>query len=440
MAATDGLSELARSVLERVSAALPSGPIVVALSGGADSAVAAWAAALCSDEVRVVHVDHGFAASLTLADAARAVASRLELEIDEVAVQVPPGASPEGHARDVRQQALIDSLKMPETLVSGHTADDQAETILGNVIRGTGTSGLAGIPPRRDEWVRPLLQVTRDETRRLAAELGLPFVDDPQNDDLSLRRNQLRHQLIPHLEDRFNPQLRPALRRLGYAAAADDRLLEHYAASAPVVTTGAGDTTVPAALVQTMPPAVATRVVRRALRRARGPHGGSSDEIEAVLAVAGGALPSVTLGDGLEASREGPLVVLHHGPHGPAAPIDLVIGGITEFGSWCVTATAAAPPQPRPLGRSIALLNADALVAPVLRPVAEGESIEMADGHKEVRRALAEAGVPARLRIGWPVVVVGGEIAWLVAVRPATWAMAKADSADLIRLTANRSC
>ncbi|MDH3425688.1 MAG: tRNA lysidine(34) synthetase TilS, partial [Acidimicrobiia bacterium] len=312
--------------------------------------------------------------------------------------------------------------------------------ILGNVIRGTGTSGLAGIPPRRDGWVRPLLGVTRDETRRLATELGLPFVDDPQNDDLSLRRNQLRHQLIPHLEDRFNPQLRPALRRLGYAAAADDRLLERYAATAPVVTTGAGDTTVPAALVQTMPPAVATRVVRRALRRARGPHGGSSDEIEAVLAVAGGALPSVTLGDGLEASREGPLVVLHHGPHSPAAPIDLVIGGTTEFGSWCVTATAVAPPQPRPLGRSIAVLNADALTALVLRPAGEGESIEMADGHKEVRRALAEAGVPARLRIGWPVVDDGGRIAWLVAVRPAAWAMANEHSADLIRLTANLSC
>ena len=440
MAATDGLSALGRSVLDRASAELPQGSIVVALSGGADSAVAAWVSALNRDAVRTVHVHHGLAASASLAAAARAVASKLGLEMDEVSVEVPPGASPEGQARMVRHQALVDSLKPSETLVSGHTADDQAETILGNIVRGTGATGLGGIAPSRGRWVRPLLAIDRDETRRLAGELGLPFIDDPQNDDLSLRRNQLRRELIPHLEDRFNPQFRSAIRRLGSAAATDDELLEAQAARAPVVTTSAGDTTVPAALLQTMPTALATRVIRLALRRARGPHGGTFDEVEAVLAVGTGQPPSVTLGDGLEASREGPLVVLHRGPHAQPAPVGLEIGGLAEFGAWCVAATPVVRPHPRPLGGGIAIVDGDVLVAAVVRPCAEGESIEIAGGHKEVRRTLAEAGVPPRLRIGWPVVDVGGNIAWLVGVRPAAWAMATSQTASLVRLAADRSC
>ena len=440
MAAANGLSTLARSVCERVSAALPDGAAVVALSGGADSAVAAWVCAQSAEEVRAVHVDHGLPDSPALVQAARAVASKLGIDMDVVSVQVPQGASPEGQARTVRHQALNDSIKATETLVSGHTADDQAETILGNVLRGTGPSGLSGIPFERDGWARPMLAVTRAETRALASELGLPYLDDPQNEDLSLRRNQLRHELIPQLEASFNPQLRSALRRLGDAAGADDDTLERAAARVPVAFSSAAETSVPAAVLQTLPRAVATRVVRAALRQARGPHGGSFEEVETVLAVASGAQSSATLGEALQASREGALVVLHHGARATPAPIDLELDGTTQFGPWCLTATAMNPPQPRPIGNSIAVLNADEILAPVVRPAAEGESIEIGGGHKGVRRALAEAGVPARRRSGWPVVDVGGKIAWLVAVRPAPWAMATVETDGLLRISAEEEC
>ena len=93
-------------------------------------------------------------------------------------------------------------------ILLGHTADDQAETVLGNLLRSAGTRGLSGIRPQRDRFVRPLLEVSRSETRRLAALLDLPFVDDPQNDDLSIRRNRLRTETIPALAATYNPSPR----------------------------------------------------------------------------------------------------------------------------------------------------------------------------------------------------------------------------------------
>lgn len=441
MAAAGGLSELAKSVLETVGKGLPSEDLVIALSGGADSAVAAWAVQRLGDEVRAIHVDHGLAASDELRQAARAVATALAIELDVVTVEVPPGPSAEDQARRVRHQALLDGLKLSERLVSGHTADDQAETILGNVIRGTGAAGLGGIPAMRGRWVRPLLSVRRRETRALARELGLPFADDPQNSDLTLRRNHIRHELIPHLEAEYNPDVAATLLRTGQLAVDDDRQLEAWAANIPVHIASSGVVSVPAAALVTLSKPVASRVARHAIRAAGGPYAGSYREVAAVLAVAAADPPSVSLADALQVSREGAMVVLHGTPLPPPVPVPLQLEGSTDFDGFTIVSRIVASPQPRPLAGAVALLDASALErGAVVRSVGHGERIDMVNGHKGVRKTLAEAGVPSRLRSGWPVVVVDEKVAWVVGVRPAAWAMPSSDSARLVRLELERPC
>jgi tRNA(Ile)-lysidine synthase len=114
----------------------------------------------------------------------------------------------------------------------GHTRDDQAETILHRIVRGTGPRGLAGIAARRAlsdsaTLVRPLLDISRTEIRAYLAEIGQPFRDDASNADLSRTRARLRHDLLPRLAAEYNPKVAEALVRLGGLAAASERSIRH---------------------------------------------------------------------------------------------------------------------------------------------------------------------------------------------------------------------
>ena len=142
----------------RARADLPPGSLLVALSGGADSAVLAWAAVAASDTVRAVFVDHRLDASDQLRAAATSIAAQLGITLDVVEAPIERTApSFEDAARAARYDALQAAAKPDELILTGHTADDQAETVLGHFLRGAGAAGLAGIPIRRGQIVRPLL-------------------------------------------------------------------------------------------------------------------------------------------------------------------------------------------------------------------------------------------------------------------------------------------
>lgn len=422
MALSDRLSTLAHSVLDRARPGLPNGSVVVALSGGADSAVCAWVAVTAGRPVRALHVEHGLPASADMAAAARRVAATLEIAIDEVVVDVGSGASAEGRARDARYRALEEAAKPDESLISGHTADDQAETVLGHLLRGAGAGGLAGIPPRRGRWFRPLLGVTRSETRQLADELGLPYRDDPANLDPRHRRNRIRTDLVPYLETEYNPALRKTLLRSAQLLADDDIELEKLAVKVPI-REEAGAFLLPAPLLATLPLAVASRAVRRGLRAARGPHAGLADEVYAVVALTTSATGSVSLAGGLQATREGPWVALHGPTPATPGPAPLNVPGSVEFGPWTISAdNVDVTPVTVPGGR-VAVLDGDVVGARLeVRPAAPGERIDINAGTKKVATVLSEAGVAPRLRPGWPIAFAHGMIAWIGGIRTAAWA------------------
>jgi tRNA(Ile)-lysidine synthase len=387
--------ELRRRVLSRV----PPGAITVALSGGADSAVLAWAVAE-RDDVKTLTVDHGLAGSPPLVAAARQIARRLGLRHEVVAVT--PRSLSEGDLRTVRLAAL--EAGSVGWILTGHTADDQAETVLGNLLRGAGPGGLAGIPVRRGRFVRPLLDVRRQETRHLAAELDLPFADDPQNDDPGVRRNRIRGVTLPALTEEYNPRLTEALGRTAAVAAADDAALEQRAAAVPVRRDEEA-VLIPASALVTLPAAVAARVVRRALRILLGEHAGDATAIAAALAAAAGGGVG-TLRGGLDARREGPWLAIAGPPLPPPAAVTLSLTAPTRFGPWIIA--------PHPGGVMIPLTG-----PAVVRAVRPGDRIPMEAGSKLVSEALREAGIPPRLRGRWPVAEDHGRIAWLVGVRVA---------------------
>ena len=418
------MSSAADALAARVRARLPEAPVIVALSGGADSAVLAWAVSCSADQARAVSVDHGLVGSAGLMEAAASIAAVLGLPHRIVVAE--PSAASETALRETRYAALTAAADNAEIVLTGHTLDDQAETVLGNVLRGTGTAGLGGIPASRGRFRRPLLDVPGSELRHLATELGLPFVDDPQNTDPTVRRNRLRHETIPTLADRFNPRLVEALGRLASSAGADDAELEIRAVKVPL-TRREGAVLVPAASLATLPEAIAVRVARRALREARGPHPGTTDEIVAVLEAVQGVATAIR--GGVDVRREGPWVVLV--VEEPVIPEATEMGVESEvtFGDWVVTSEAGS----QSIGRfGVTIMRPDRLV---VRTAPADERIAIVGGSKRVGDALAEAGVPRRVRPRWPVLEADGTIAWIAGVRAAP----VTPGAPLITIRARRS-
>lgn len=213
------------------------GRILLAVSGGADSVALLRGTVEVAEAGRVepvvAHLDHGLREeSADDAACVRALAGSLGLEChverrDVAALAEERGTGLEETARDVRYEFLRATAEHTgcEAVALAHTADDQAETVLHHVLRGTGLAGLRGMPRERplgDRWriVRPLLDVTRAEVEAYLGEIGQDFREDGSNADERFTRNRLRSRLLPLLETEFNPNVRTALLRL--AKQADD--------------------------------------------------------------------------------------------------------------------------------------------------------------------------------------------------------------------------
>lgn len=310
MAAPRRLKELADAINQR--ARLPEEPHVVALSGGADSAALAFIADRASStKPRCVHVHHGLAASERLAEAAGDIAQMLEMACDVVSVDVPEGSSPEAMARDARYQALESAVTRDENLLLGHTRNDQAETVLLNLIRGAGLRGLSGMPYQRtSQMCRPFLNVTRDETRELATLRGLPFVDDPTNTDLSLRRNFVRLELIPRMEE-LNPNLVDSLARTAEHVRGDSEFLDHLR-PAPIFTDGK-TARVATGILLTLDPPLRARAVAALVGSFRERDAITAAELARVEEVLSGASAGAELEGGLTVAKRGAYLVVAPG-------------------------------------------------------------------------------------------------------------------------------
>jgi len=320
MAGPDPAVAAARLAVRRSLTDLPPQPVLVACSGGADSlallAATVFESRGCPWTVVGVTVDHALQDGS--AERARSVAAQMaELGADEtVTIRVSveaPGMGPEAAARQARYAALSEAAERlgAERVLLGHTRDDQAETVLLGLTRGSGGRSIAGMRRRYTEgrtWFeRPLLDLTRHETERACRAQGITWWEDPHNDDPRFTRSRLRRRVLPVLEEELGPGVSAALARTADLLQQDLAALEELADDAfeQLRTDDGGLDT---ARLETQPPAIVTRVLRLA-------------------ALAAGAAPA-----DLSKGHVGALVELMQRRHasGPAAQVQLP-GSVTAY-------------------------------------------------------------------------------------------------------------
>lgn len=221
----------------------PGGLVLVACSGGADSLALAAAVAFEAPKTGLraggVVIDHGLQAG-SAAVAASVLATMAGLGLDpqlSVGVSVagpgdqPGYPGPEAAAREARYAALEKAAAETgaKAILLGHTLDDQAETVLLGLARGSGARSLAGMPASTGRYLRPLLGLRRAETRAACAALGLKPWDDPQNADDAFSRARVRHELLPQLEAALGPGVAEGLARTAKLLRADADVLDELA-------------------------------------------------------------------------------------------------------------------------------------------------------------------------------------------------------------------
>jgi len=305
---------------------LPQGSaVVIGLSGGSDSV----ALTLILRELAryggfsiaaLAHLNHRIRPGAASDEAfCRAFAGRCELPIQVETVDVPVFAatqhmSLEDAARRVRYDFLRRTAQRvgADVVAVGHTRDDQAETVLLKLARGAGLTGLGGIYPRRDEVIRPLIDVPRADLRAYLREQGESWVEDETNADLTNPRNRVRHRVLPELEAAYGGSPLGGLARAADLAREDGDCLDRLATDRySELCVDAGPTIqVDAVELTAEPAALRRRVLLRALRSLSGGREVGFDHVDAALEVAAGHRRSADLPGARVELRGGKLVLI----------------------------------------------------------------------------------------------------------------------------------
>jgi len=424
-----------RPELVRKLAAALAGPgapragehLLVAVSGGPDSTALLVALAELGSTLRLAvtaaHVDHGLRGAEGAAEAARVgvLAGRLGVPFVSRAVALAPGPGLEARARRARYGALaaMAAEARATRIVTAHTQDDQVETLLQRLLRGTGRRGLGGMRPVRGALFRPLLAVTRADVRRFLAERNLPFAIDRTNADLRHTRNRIRRLVVPFLRAEFNPRLDGALAALAGRLRDEDDFLDAVAAARAA--TFARGAALGTAIVDE-PRALARRIVRAWLER-EARCSVTALHVERVLQLAAGDRPGAVAVPGpARVVREGDVLVRRPGRQAtPATLLRAIAPGETivhPAGAWRISLSrprARQTNEERPANRRHALFDAEVLAgALAVRSPRAGDRVHLLHGGtRKLQDILVDAKVPREQRPAVPVLVADADILWV---------------------------
>jgi tRNA(Ile)-lysidine synthase len=434
--------------------------ILVALSGGPDSvAMLAALVELATSlkiTVRAAHLNHELRAAESFRDqlSAEAVAARLGIAcaVESVTTLVP-GSNLEARARAARYAFLSRVARTHgcTRIATGHTLDDQAETVLIRLLRGTGWDGLAGIRPIRDgRIIRPLLDCSRQQVMAYLRARDLPFCEDSSNQDRRFLRNRVRHDVLPLLRG-MNPNIAGHLASTAAAIAAETSLLEQQSAA---ILAAMQHPALDLAALLRAPAALQPRIVRTWLRMQRGDlEGVTAAHVRAVIELARGPRPNGRCRlPGAELvmreygvmhwSRDGgpvfeiapsPVRILH-----PGAPVVLDSG-------WQLSAELVAgdaPYWPRPSDLWGMIADAQALQGPLtVRTARPGDRMRPlgVNGRRKLQDLFVDRKLPVRRRWSCPVLECDGEILWVPGVARSANALVTSATQSALSVRAQRT-
>ena len=264
--------------------------VLVAVSGGADSLALAYALSVEAQEFAItvigLTVDHQLQAASS-AQAEKVVQQLLKFglkcEVKKVTIDIKEGL--EASARKARYEAIGEVAEQTNAVVVflGHTKDDQAETVLLGLARGSGTRSLSGMAHHSGIYVRPLLEITRIQNEAFCKETGLDYWNDPHNQDSQFARVRVRTEALPILEKTIGPGISDALARSAHLLRDDADALDHWAQREEI---HLDLLDMDCTHLETLPRAIRTRIIRTALYAAGAPSGSvSADHVSAVEAL-----------------------------------------------------------------------------------------------------------------------------------------------------------
>ena len=261
--------------------------VLVAVSGGADSLALSFALSVEAEKLAItvigVTVDHQLQA--TSSEQAEKVVEQLsklgiKCVIKKVTVDIKEGL--EASARKARYEAINEVVKQENAtaVFLGHTKDDQAETVLLGLARGSGTRSLSGMAHHNGLYVRPLLEITRNQNEEFCKEVGLEYWKDPHNQDPQFARVRVRNEALPILEKTIGPGVSDALARSAHLLRDDADALDEWAKREEI---HLNLLDLDCAHLETLPRAIRTRILRSAIYAAGAPAGSvSADHVSAV--------------------------------------------------------------------------------------------------------------------------------------------------------------
>lgn len=370
----------------------PGDTVICAVSGGADSVAMLFALYLLREKLGITleaaHFNHNLRGEESLRDETfvRELCARYEIPLHVASGEIHPGKKGlEAAARDARY-AFLESL--PGKIATAHTADDNAETILMHLVRGTGLKGLGGIAPQRGKLIRPMLGITRREVEDFLAEWHLPHVEDSTNETDAFLRNRLRHHVMPLLAAE-NPRIAENLSQMALRLREDEACLSQLSGyeTLPEVET-----------LRTLPSAVRSRMLERFLKEngVREPEDVHIAQAEA-LVFSESPSASAAFPGGVTLSRQyGHLTA---NPTGEAfTPVTLTCPGSAEAAGIRITCEPAGE-----LAQSEDLLTVCPVGKISIRPRQTGDKIRLSGGSKSLKKLFIDRKIPAADRERIPV-------------------------------------
>jgi tRNA(Ile)-lysidine synthase len=403
-------------------------PLLVLVSGGGDSVALLDLAVRSGAAVSALHVNYGMREGADGDEEfVRELCARLDvpLFVEHVPLAGPVGNLQE-RARDARY-ALAE--RLAEGLyATGHTASDQAETVLYRLAVSPGSRALHGMAPRRGRLVRPLLGVTREEVREYLRSRGLEWREDPSNADRRFARARVRHDLLEALRT-IGPAPERTIAETARQLREEAEVLD--AAVAAALDVLGGGPAVSASELIRQPAAVRRLLLRQLAEQA----GGSlaAGDTERILELGGRGSKSLDLGGGLRAIVEyGTLRFTRAEAAEAPDPVELPVPGRARFGDWELEAAPGAAGDVAVHGELGSLLT--------VRAWREGDRMRPAGlgGTKTLQDLFTDRKVPRALRHTLPVVASGEEIVWVAGVAVDERFAAAMDAPDAVGLSATR--